>query len=74
MGSVSYCRWSMLSLSSRRPLVRLWECPAQPFLMKGWAKGGLANQQSAVYLGVAKGIRTLVQPAEWPGIPVAVVA
>jgi hypothetical protein len=40
---------------------------------EGWAKGG-PNQQSAVFLGVPKGIRTVVQLAELPGIPVAVVA
>jgi len=41
---------------------------------EGWAKGGPANQQSAVFLGVPKGNRTVVQVAEWPAIPFAVVA
>ena len=41
---------------------------------EGWAKGGPANQQSAVLLGVPKGIRTVMQVGDWPGIPVAVVA
>jgi len=41
---------------------------------EGWAKGGPANQQSAEFLGVPKGNRTVMQVGELPGIPVAVVA
>jgi hypothetical protein len=41
---------------------------------EGWAKGGPAYQQSAVFLGVPKGIRAVMQLAEWPEISVAVVA
>ena len=38
------------------------------------AKGGPANQQSAVFLGVPKGNRTVVNMEELPAIPLAFVA
>jgi len=55
--------------------VRLWECLALAEPGEGWAQGWASESTiSSVFLGVPKGIRTVMQVGELPRIWVAVVA
>jgi hypothetical protein len=73
MGLLRDSRWSTLSLSSLTPASGALAVPPLTEPGEG-GQGWRANQQSAVFFGVPKEIRTIVNLEEFSALWLAVVA